>query len=213
MKKLLSGVLAFALILSCTLLVGCSGPIYGKKFTYQGKVGYSWGSLDPSYGKKITDIITNQIKDGNVDLTKVKFGSKTVDISGENFTKGKQIINYFIDRYNEVAIEKLKDIEVVIGSKEEMTLTAKKGEETFVYNLKTNENSQGALNGYIVVDGVEGENAELTVYEEMRDNNIRIIGADYTAQLIIPVNNPLKNNNGEDVNEIEIDLYAFYTKA
>lgn len=213
MKKLLSGVLAFALILSCTLLVGCSGPIYGKKFTYQGKVGYSWGSLDPSYGKKITDIITNQIKDGNIDLTKVKFGSKTVDLSGENFTKGKQIVDHFMEIYNEVATEKLKDIEVVFGSKEEMTLTAKQGDEIIVYNLKSNENSPGSLNGYMVVDGVESESFDLTVYEEMRNNSIRIIGADYTAQLIIPVNNPLKNNNGEDVNEIEIELYAFYTKA
>lgn len=213
MKKLLSGVLAGALILTCTLLVGCSSPIYGNKYTYQGKVGYSWSSLDPSYGEKIEDIITQQIKDGNVDFTKVKFANEIINLSAENFTKGDQIIEYFINKYNEIATEKLKDIEVIVGTKEEMTLTAKKGEETIVYNLKADETSQGFLNGYIVVDGVEGENAELTIYEEMRKNSVRIIGADYIEKLIIPVRNPLTNHSGENVYEIEVELYAHYTKA
>ena len=211
MKKVLSKLMTLVLVFSCIMLAGCSSPIYGKKYKYKGEVNISWSSLDESYGKGIEQIITNQIKANNIEWSECKFGDDIIDLSGENFKNGKQVVEYFTNKYKEEVNEKLKDIEITIGSKDEMILTAKRLDDELVYKLKFSTETDGLLFGYGVFDGVEEENYSIWLFETTYDNNLRVMGADYETEITIACKNDVKKVNGEDA-EITFSIAACYTK-
>ena len=211
MKKLFSRVLTIALVLSCVILAGCTSPIYNKKYTYQGDVNMSWSTLDASYGKNFEQIITDQIKANNVDWTQCKMGDDIIDLSGEGLKTGKQVVNYFTNKYKEIAEEKFKDLEVIVGSKDEMTLTMKRKDEQLVYNLKQQEGFTGSLCAYLVTDGVEDEYSSFAITDTASDNRILIL-AKTDMDITIAVKNDLKDASG-DYCDLGFTLSAYFTKA
>ena len=211
MKKILSKVFTMALVLSCLILVACSSPIFDKKYTYQGNTNMGWNTLDPSYGKNFEQIITKQIEENNVDWTQCKMGNEIIDLSEENFTTGKQVVDYFTNKYKEIAEEKFKDLEIIVGSKDEMILTMKRNDEELVYKLKQQEGSTGVLYAYLITDGVEDEQSAFAITDTAHNNKIQILSKT-DMEIIIPVKNDLKDASGDNC-EIEFSINAYFNKA
>ncbi len=213
MKKYLSRFFVLALLLSCTLLAGCSSTIYGKTYEYKGKLNISYSSLDARYGKGIENIITAQIKENNIDWANCKIDETAFDVSDKNFTKGSQVIDHFTEIYKEKVDKIAEGIQIIVGTQEEMTLTAKKGDDVWVYNLKPQEGSEGFVCGYLVEDGVEADYPSLTINEKLSGKNIFISGANYKVTVTLPVKNALIDYSGNEVDCIEINICIYYTKA
>ena len=217
-KKICMLSLAFCFALSSIFLVGCGRTsVYGKEFTYQGKINTSWSSLDSSYGKNIDDIIDGQIKAGNIDWTEVYLGVEKVDLTGEEFKNGKAVVEFLHKKYDEKVRDSVKDIVITFGTEEEKTFTASMGDLKLEYKMVVDESSEGE-NGHhfalLMVDGkVVEEGERISLYDTFSANMLILNGANFSMPIKIKVKEPIKDHSGDYVDFIEIDLAVAYSES
>ena len=214
MKKKISILsLALCCVMCSVLFVGCGSTVYGKKFTYQGNINTSWSSLDESYGKSIDDILNGQMKENNIDWSEVYFGLEKVDLSDKNFKNAKEVISCLHEEYDKKVKDVAKDIVITFGTKEEMTMTASKGEEVLEYKLVETQD-EGFYSAKLMIDGEVLENAESIIFSEKHSSRgIFLNGAEFPLTVYIKVKSPIKDFNGEDTSFIEINLGVYYSVA
>ena len=146
MKKLKKGLylfIALVFIIPTVLLFSACGDksvdVFGKTFSYQGANEFNWNSFSLN-GTPIETLLQNEFNNNNLDLKNTTVNDEnfsTIDLSGaDSFESLKSLI---VTNLNSAVTAKLGNFTIVVGTKEEKTITINGTTHTFEVDPQNSE--------------------------------------------------------------------------